>query len=111
MLGESDGLFGWSTVAFNTSGVTDDRSLYLSAVVKQLRENPRRDLPLPLVSMLELTNGDMQRELAVLLAARPLPASSRKRPVGGGAHEACTGSVEQVVNCRLAGETPPRSRA
>ena len=62
----------------------------------------------------DFTNGDMQRELAVLLAARPLPASSRKRPVGGGAHEACTGSVEQVqqvVNCRLAGETPPRSRA
>ena len=48
VLGESDCLFGWSTVAFNTSGVTDDRSLYLSAVVKQLRENPRRDPPLPL---------------------------------------------------------------
>ena len=62
VLGESDCLFGWSTVAFNTSGVTDERSLYLSAVVKQLRENPRRDLPLPLVNMLELTNGDMQRE-------------------------------------------------
>lgn len=62
VLGESDCCFGWATVAFNSSGVTENNSLYLSAVVKQLRENPHRDPPLPLVSMLELANGEMQRQ-------------------------------------------------
>ena len=62
VLSESDFLFGWSTVAFNTSGAKDTHTLYLDAVVEQLRENPRRDQPLPLVNMLELANGEMQRK-------------------------------------------------
>ena len=62
VLGESDCCFGWATVAFNSAGITNNNSLYLSEVVKQLRENPHRSPPLPLVPMLELANGEMQRQ-------------------------------------------------
>ena len=81
VLVESDFCFGWSTVAFNCSGTTDDHSLYLSAVVKQLRENPHRDPPLSLVDMLGLTNGEMQRQhgAAGLVADNVYPQCSDVR--------------------------------
>ena len=58
---DADFCFCFATVPFNEAGITDSSSLFLSAIVEQLRDNPRSSF----VEQISVANGAMQRRHGV----------------------------------------------